>query len=309
MEPLRGEVTLRGRLLEVLTMPPPSSGGIAQLQILGLLERRLTEPPAARASAQYSHLLTESMKHAFADRAEHLADPAYSEVPVTRLLDGAYLDQLASSIAEDRTFDPAHYGPMVPAPAGGGTSHLSVVDANGMSVACTETINLIYGSLVAVPEFGFVLNDQMDDFTTNPGRPNAFGLRQSEANAPEPGKRPLSSMSPTIVLHDGRPVIVAGASGGPRIITATTQCVLNCLVFDMSAREAVTAPRLHHQWLPDVLQFEAGYTDIDTRTKLESLGHQLGRRDEIGVVQLLLIGPKGIAAASDPRKGGRPAGY
>jgi gamma-glutamyltranspeptidase/glutathione hydrolase len=309
MEPLRGEVTLRGRLLEVLTMPPPSSGGIAQLQILGLLERRLTEPPAARASAQYSHLLTESMKHAFADRAEHLADPDYSEVPVTRLLDGAYLDQLASSIAEDRTFDPAHYGPMVPAPAGGGTSHLSVVDANGMAVACTETINLIYGSLVAVPEFGFVLNDQMDDFTTNPGRPNAFGLRQSEANAPEPGKRPLSSMSPTIVLHDGRPVIVAGASGGPRIITATTQCVLNCLVFDMSAREAVTAPRLHHQWLPDVLQFEAGYTDIDTRTKLESLGHQLGRRDEIGVVQLLLIGPKGIAAASDPRKGGRPAGY
>jgi gamma-glutamyltranspeptidase/glutathione hydrolase len=309
MEPLRGEVTLRGRPLEVLAMPPPSSGGIAQLQILGLLERRLAEPPPARESARYTHLLVESMKHAFADRAEHLADPDYSEVPVTRLLDGAYLDRLAASIAEDRTFDPAHYGPAVPAPAGGGTSHLSVVDADGMAVACTETINLIYGSLVAVPEFGFVLNDQMDDFTTDPGRPNAFGLRQSEANAPEPGKRPLSSMSPTIVLHDGRPVLVAGASGGPRIITATTQCVLNCLVFGMSAREAVTAPRLHHQWLPDVLQFEADYTDAGTRAQLESLGHQLGRRDEIGVVQLLRIGPGGIDAASDPRKGGRPAGY
>jgi gamma-glutamyltranspeptidase/glutathione hydrolase len=176
-------------------------------------------------------------------------------------------------------------------------------------VACTETINLVYGSLVAVPGFGFALNDQMDDFTTRPGQPNAFGLRQSEGNLPAPGKRPLSSMSPTILLAEGRPVVVAGASGGPRIITGTLQCILDCVLFDMTPAEAVAAPRFHHQWLPDVLQFEEQWTDEQTIAALGGLGHRTGRGEDVGTVQIIRVGPDGIRAASDPRKGGRPAGF
>ena len=309
MEPLRGRVRLGGRALDVLAMPPPSSGGVAQLQILGILQRRLGDPMPAHNGTSYVHLVAEAMKHAFADRAAHLADPEFTEVPVGRLLEAGYLDHLATSISPEQTYGPAYYGSAGQLPADGGTSHLSVVDAEGMAVACSETINLVYGSLVPVEGFGFVLNDQMDDFTSDPGRPNAFGLRQSEANAPEPGKRPLSSMSPTIVLHEGRPLLVAGASGGPRIITATTQCLLNCLLFDMPAADAVAAPRFHHQWWPDRLQLEARWRDPVTKAALEALGHEVGARDEIGVVQLLWVRPGGIDAASDPRKGGRPAGY
>jgi gamma-glutamyltranspeptidase/glutathione hydrolase len=184
-----------------------------------------------------------------------------------------------------------------------------VIDASGMAVACTETINLVYGSLVVVPGFGFVLNDQMDDFTTRRGAPNAFGLRQSEANLPAPGKRPLSSMAPTILLAEGRPVVVAGASGGPRIITGTLQCILNCVLFDMTPAESVAAPRFHHQWLPDVLQFERRWTDEGTMAALRARGHETGRRQEVGNVQLIGVGAEGIRAASDPRRGGAPCGY
>ncbi|MHC4415013.1 MAG: gamma-glutamyltransferase [Planctomycetota bacterium] len=305
-EPLRG--TFRGR--EVLTMPPPSSGGIASLQILGLLERRLDDlGPPQHNRPPYVHLLVESMKHAFADRSAWMADPEFVDVPTMRLLEPAYLQERAGAIDMDRTRGWRHYGSAASAADDGGTSHLSVIDADGMAVACTETINLIYGSLVTVPGFGFALNNQMDDFTTIPDRPNAFGLRQSDRNLPEAGKRPLSSMSPTIVLEQGRPVIIAGASGGPRIITGTVQSVLNCLLFDMPPVEAVGAARFHHQWRPDVLQFEARWTDQPTIAALEALGHNTARRDRVGVVQLIRNGPDGIRAASDPRKGGAPAGY
>jgi gamma-glutamyltranspeptidase/glutathione hydrolase len=304
-EPLRG----RFRELDVLSMPPPSGGGLALLQILGLLERRGDDIALVHNQPAYVHLLAEAMKHAFADRAAWPADPDFVEVPVHRLLSPPYLDRRAASIDLQRTGGPQHYGPARGFAEDGGTSHLSVIDARGGAVACTETINLIYGSLVAVPGFGFALNDQMDDFTTRPGEPNAFGLRQSERNLPAPGKRPLSSMAPTILLADGRPVVVAGASGGPRIITGTLQCILNCVLFDMTPRQAVAAPRFHHQWLPDVLQFEAQWTDEPTITRLEALGHRVGRREDVGVVQLIRAGPDGVRAASDPRKGGAPAGY
>ena len=199
---------------------------------------------------------------------------------------------------------------MVPPPDDDGTSHLSVIDADGMAVACTETINLRYGSLVAVPEYGFVLNDEMDDFTTIPGAPNAYGLRQSDRNLPEPGKRPLSSMSPTIVLDaDGIPCFVAGASGGPRIITGTLQVLLNALFFDDDLDTAIARPRLHHQWQPDRIYYENGWIDARVVEALESRGHGTDRRREVGVVQALHRRADGIHAASDPRKGGRPAGY
>ena len=304
-KPLRG--TFRG--LEILTMPPPSSGGVAMLQILGILERRLDRTAHATPTAPaYVHLVTEAMKHAFADRATWLADAAFVDVPIDRLLDGEYLDGRASAISLNGTGPMGQYGSHAPPVDDGGTSHFSIIDGQGMAVACTQTINLEYGSLVAVPGFGFTLNNEMDDFTTIPGQANFFGLQQSDRNLPEPGKRPLSSMSPTIVRRAGRPILVAGASGGPRIISGTVQCVLNCLLFGMTPREAVAAPRFHHQWQPDILYFEDRWSDRETIETMEALGHHVGRREEIGVVQLIGVGDDGIRAASDPRKGGAADG-
>lgn len=294
----------------VLAMPPPSSGGIAILQILGLLERRLPDLDPTDFQADYVHLVAEAMKHAFADRAEFLADAAFVDVPIARLLSDVYLDELASRIDLARTQDRFVYGSVTPAPADSGTSHLSVIDAGGMAVACTETINMGYGSLVCVPGFGFALNNEMDDFTTIPGQPNAYGLRQSDRNLPEPGKRPLSSMSPTIVVgRDGRAELVAGASGGPRIITGTLQCLLNCLLFDMPPAEGVGQPRFHHQWMPETLLFEGRWSDDGLRASMRARGHDVGERDGVGVVQLIRRHADRLRAASDPRKGGAPAGY
>ncbi len=305
-EPLRG--SFQG--MDILTMGPPSSGGVAMLQVLAILQRRLDDlGDPVHNSPAYVHLVTEALKHAFADRASWLADGAFVAVPVGRLLDASYLDERAAAISLQRTQPTGHYGSEAPPVEDGGTSHLSVIDDGGMAVACTQTINLTYGSLVAVPGFGFMLNDEMDDFTTIPGRANAFGLQQSQRNLPQPGKRPLSSMSPTIVLRDGRAVIIAGASGGPRIISGTLQCILDCLLFEMTPRQAVAAPRFHHQWLPDVLFFEDSWPDQGTIEALEALGHRSGRRDEIGVVQIITVGVDGIRAASDPRKGGAAAGW
>jgi gamma-glutamyltranspeptidase/glutathione hydrolase len=292
---------------EVLSMPPPSSGGVAMQQMFGLLERKLkaasfTDP----TDPAYVHLMVESMKHAFADRATWLADAQFVDVPIDDLLAESYLDELLARI-DDTTHDPLHYGSVQPAPADAGTSHISVLDADGLAVACTETINLSFGSGVEVPEFGFVLNDEMDDFTTRPGKPNAFGLRQSDRNLPEPGKRPLSSMSPTVVLRDGRPAIIAGASGGPRIITATFQVIVNVLLFQMPAVDAVAAPRFHHQWMPDAIRFETGFS-VGTLKDLDERGHATDPIEQIGVVQMIVVIDEKIEAVSDPRRGGRPAG-
>jgi gamma-glutamyltranspeptidase/glutathione hydrolase len=305
-EPLRG--WFLGKC--VLAMPPPSSGGMAVLQILGMLERRLGNAGGLRNQPVfYAHVLAEATKFAFADRAAWLGDPAFCDVPVQRLLSKEYLDDRAGRIKLAHTLPIESYGTAAPPPPDGGTSHLSVIDANGMAVACTETINLVYGSLLTVTAYGIILNDEMDDFTTLPDRPNAFGLRQSPRNAPQPGKRPLSSMSPMVVLENGRAVLVAGGSGGPRIISATVQCLLDCLLFDMTPQEAVAAPRFHHQWRPDVLEFEPGWGDAALIEALRGMGHETGCRPEIGVVQIVQSGPAGVRAASDPRKGGAPAGY
>ena len=307
VEPLVGE--FHGH--QIISMPPPSSGGIAMQQVFGILQRRLGDvSDLAPTSPQYVHLLTEALKHAFADRAEWLADSAFVEVPVEWLLSAAYLDKLAARISFDGTLAPRAYGTAMLVPEDGGTSHLSVVDARGMAVACTETINLTFGSMVVVPGFGFALNNEMDDFTTNPGSPNAFGLIQSDRNLPQPGKRPLSSMSPTIVVKEGKVRLVAGAAGGPRIITATTQCLLNVLLFDMHPGEAVAAARLHHQWMPMRLEFERGWTDAAPISAMRALGHETGPTDGVGTAQIIVAREAGgVHAASDPRRGGRPAGH
>lgn len=308
-------VTFLGR--RVLLMPPPSSGGVAIGQILGLAERRdLAKLWSEGNAGSYAHQLAESFKFAFADRATHLADARYVKVPVDTLLSDAHLDAYATRINPTKTFTPEHYGEVTPFPADGGTSHLSVIDASGGAVACTETINTEFGSFLTVPGAGFCLNNQMDDFTTRRDKPNAYGLRQSDKNLPEPGKRPLSSMSPTIVIGtDGAPEIVAGASGGPRIITATVQSLLNVLVRSMNAKDAVTAKRMHHQWLPNILEIEKGFDDTEVMRGLgvsmwlRKLHHDVKDARSNAVVQLIVRRPDNtLDAASDPRKGGTPAG-
>ena len=311
-----------------LTMPPPSSGGIAIGQVAQLLNSRgaLTFPPfvgrdeVARKRSEWfdtadgRHTFVEAAKHAFADRARHLADPAFSPVPVAEMLDKHYLRQLS---IEPTTRPTAAYGgnPAAltsPRPDDHGTSHFSVIDARGNAVACTETINLEFGSKLAVAEYGFCLNNEMDDFTTRRGQANAFKLVQSDRNLPEPGKRPLSSMTPTIVLDDkGDVLIIAGASGGPRIITGTLQAILNVLLKDNTAGEAVAAPRIHHQWQPDILYAEKGALTPEAAEELKKKGHVIEPTGVVGNVQLIRRSKtgKGWNAACDPRKGGRPAGF
>ncbi|HZW09733.1 MAG TPA: gamma-glutamyltransferase [Phycisphaerales bacterium] len=326
VEPLRFEFA--GRTF--LTMPPPSSGGVVLAQAFGILERRgVVERQDSRWTPADSHVLVEAWKHGFADRAEWLGDPAFVDVPLERLLSGEYIDERAALFDPERTLAPESYGTRA-SPAGtagppddSGTSHVCAVDQWGGAVACTETINLAFGSLISVEELGFCLNNEMDDFTARPGEPNAFGLVQSARNAPEAGMRPLSSMTPTIVLdEDGAVAAVAGAAGGPRIITATMQVLVNVLVRGMEAGEAVAWPRLHHQWMPEALRFEEGARDlagpkasvmrmwrVREAAALAERGHTMQVMQDAGVAQLIVREGEGWRAACDPRGGGRPAGH
>jgi len=311
--------TYRGRA--ILTMPPPSSGGLVLAQCFATLEAAMREADLATPwSADFTHLYVEAMKHSFADRARWLADPTFVDLPLAQLLDPAMLRRRAESIDWTHTSVLARYGWPGPSQAAtpstaarrddAGTSHISVVDAHGGAVACTETVNLEFGSLLAVPGFGFLLNDEMDDFTTRRDASNAFGLRQSDDNVPAYGKRPLSSMMPTIVLdREGRVEAVAGASGGPRIISGTTQALLNVLFFDFSAADAVARQRVHHQWLPDLLRCESGVS-AQLMEELAGRGHSIAPIEGVGDVQLIrrARSAAGWEAASDPRKGGSPAG-
>lgn len=321
----------------VLLMPPPSSGGVAIAQVMGLAERRQlakawSEGENGATPARYAHLLAESFKFAFADRAAYLADARFVPVPLEMLLGAERLDDFAARINPGRAYGPDRYGDLLMVPDDGGTSHISVIDGKGGAVACTETINTEFGSLFVVSGTGFCMNNQMDDFTTERGGVNAYGLRQSEKNMPEPGKRPLSSMSPTIVMgpsggqsgaesggesgvEEAGVEVVAGASGGPRIITATTQAIFNVLIRKMDASEAVARKRMHHQWIPAHLEVERGFDDqefmrgLGTSIWLQKLRHEVVETDRGAVVQMVVRSRDGaIEAASDPRKGGRPAG-
>jgi gamma-glutamyltranspeptidase/glutathione hydrolase len=310
---------------QILNMPPPSSGGTTMAAALGIFEHsggayelRAEE----RWTARSAHLFTESLRHAFADRSRWLGDPEFGDVPVARLLADANIARMAGMVEPDARLAPDECGTpqeelsAVFAHDDRGTSHLCAVDQWGGAVACTETINLEFGSLLAVPEFGFCLNNEMDDFLTRRGEANAFGLTQSERNLPAPGKRPLSSMSPTIVLDEaGQVIAIAGASGGPRIITGTAQALLNALVLRKSASDSVASPRFHHQWSPDVLRYEAAWASTRGGSSmiegLQARGHDCRELDgAAGVVQLIVRDKDGgWNAASDPRKGGKPAGH
>lgn len=311
-KPLQGQ--FHGR--QIFTMPPPSSGGVAVLQSLQTLEAwerahgsSLRE--LGHNSAEYIHVVSEALKHAFADRAEFLGDSDYVDVPLQRLLDVNYAERVAAGIIPGRVHAAKEYGRYFLQPDGG-TSHFSVMDAAGNAVACTETINLTFGSFVVVPEYGILLNNEMDDFAAEPGKPNAFGLMQSAQNAVAAGKRPLSSMTPLIAVHKGHAVLSCGASGGPRIITATLQQLLNREVFGMSSAEAVAAARFHHQWFPNELLLEAGI-GREQGDKLASWGHQVKRSSGLAAAQgtaaTVRDRQKLLLGGSDPRKHGVPAGY
>lgn len=295
----------------VFTMPPPSSAGVA-LQVLGTIA---ADPLAAhgRESVDYAHLLVEAMKHGFADRARTYGDPQSGTPPTATLLAPTNLQALRRRIRDDAVLPAAQYGtqpeaPTATPPADAGTSHLSVIDRHGNAVACTTTINTPFGAMLVAGETGVLLNNEMDDFSAQPGVPNVYGLIGAEANAIAPGKRPLSSMAPTVVIRAGEARLAAGGSGGPRILSATLQVVLNAIAFELSATDAVGAPRLHHQWMPDVLFHEPGWLP-KTRRGLRRRGHTLKEVATLGAVQLVRRTEHGFEAAADPRKHGEAAAW
>lgn len=310
---VREPLTAQTNDLDLYAMPPPSSGGVALLETINILaaaETRIARPQAGKPafdSSRRLHLLAEAFKHAFADRAEFLGDADFADVPVERLISSRHAAALAARIDPTRTQPSDSYG-RFSAADDSGTSHFSIIDAAGNAVACTGTINLGFGSFVVEPKFGIIFNNEMDDFTTHPGRPNAFGLKQSHANSIAPGKRPLSSMTPAIAVRNGKAAFALGGSGGPRIITATAQVFFNLTLFDMSPEQAVAAPRIHHQWLPDRLDLEREFKP-SVAEQLKMLGHSLRPVDESAVVQAVSRHPDGLRAASDLRKHGKAAGY
>jgi gamma-glutamyltranspeptidase/glutathione hydrolase len=285
---------------QVASMPLPSSGGIILAQTLGILER-LGWAKLKAGSADRVHLLAETWRRAYADRFL-LGDPATTLAAPAQLLDPAWLERRASEISRSRATPSAKVRPWV-RPAGGShdTTHLSVVDGEGNAVSLTTTLNGRFGCGVLVPELEILLNNEMDDFATAPGKPNLYGLIQGEANAVGPGKRMLSSMAPTVSWRDSQ-VLVLGSPGGSRIPTATAQVFLNVVVDGDALQPAVERPRVHHQWLPDELRYEAGALEPPMRFELARRGHTLRSSESVGEVCAVRLGPDGtFTAAADPR--------
>lgn len=284
---------------EIVSFPPPSSGGVHVIQILQMLEQfNLGElEPVAR-----THVVAEAMKIAFADRAHWLGDPDFSPVP-RGLIREDYAKELAGRISLDRVASVEKHGEPPDSASDvfkKHTTHFSVADAEGWWVACTATINTPYGAKVVVPGTGLLLNNEMDDFSLEPGVPNFFGLIGAEANAVEPRKRPLSSMSPAIVLREGKPILALGAAGGPTIITQTVWNLVNVLDLGLGLDAALAAPRLHHQWRPDEVRLEKDFP-ADVREKLKALGHSLNVVDSIGASNAVGFRDGTFTAASEPR--------
>ena len=314
----------------MLTSPPPSSGGVAIIEALNILREM---PLKGWEDVESVHIVAEAMRRVFADRAAYLADPDYAKVPVAGLTSPCYAMELAASIDAQHASSsrgvkagkPHECPEAVPSKASAGkdglqtivslgegphTTHFSVVDAAGNAVASTYTLNNSYGSHVTSTA-GFLYNDEMDDFTTQPGVPNAlFGLIQSEANAIAPSHRPLSSMTPTILLRDGKLSFVTGSPGGPTIISATLLSVINWMRLGMDAQTAINAPRFHHQWLPDQILMEKDFPD-SLEVALQARGFATKRRGHIGLVNAIGIDAKTgeRMGAADPRDAGAALGY
>ena len=303
--PVRG--TYRG--YTIVSMPPPSSGGVHLVEMLNILEGFPSRELAANSESA-PHLLAESMKRAYADRAVFLGDPDFVDVPVKKLTSKDYAARWRRTIDRDRATPSKDIRAGNPAGReGDNTTHFSVVDRYGNAVANTYTLNLNYGVGLVAEGAGILLNNELDDFAAKPGVPNAFGLVGGDANAPGPRKRPLSSMTPTIVLKNGKPFLVTGSPGGSRIITATLQIIINVIDRGMNVAEAVAAPRIHHQWLPDEVRLERGVPE-EMAQALARRGHIVARPLAQTSANSILATRQGLSGAADPRtRGALAAGY
>lgn len=297
MEPVWGKY----RGYQIASMPPPSSGGVHVIQMLNILE----EYPLkylGHNSAETIHLMVEAMKLAYADRSEHLGDPAFWDVPVEGLASKEYADELRSKINRYSATPSELIKPGNPVEyESNETTQFTVVDKEGNVVSNTYTLNFSYGNGIVAKGTGILLNNEMGDFSAKPGTPNAFGLIGGKANSIQPGKRPLSSMTPTLVFKDEKPYLATGSPGGSRIITTVLQIILNVIDHDMNIAEAAHAVRIHHQWLPDVLYYEKGLSN-DTKLILAMKGHTLLQRPVMGSTQTIMLRDGYIFGASDPRR-------
>jgi gamma-glutamyltranspeptidase/glutathione hydrolase len=298
----------RYRGLDVITASGSSSGGVGLLQMLGVLEESGYEKTGA-GSAAAIHFMAEAMRRWFADRSKSIGDPDFFRIPYDRLLDKQYIGGLRQSIDPDRATAsrPIHAGKAT-AREGSDTTHFSVVDAEGNAVAVTFTLNNQFGSGVTVPGLGFILNSDMDDFAADPGKTNQYGMIQGEANAIQPGKRPVSSMTPTIVARDGKLYMALGTPGGLTIMNSVLQALVNVVDFKMNAQDAVSAPRFHHQWFPDRIFLEPGFSP-DTIALLKARGHEVEFKASNNDMMMILSDGDWLQAGVDPRREGKAAGY
>ena len=299
--PVRGNY----RSYEIVSMPLPSSGGTVLLETLNILEG-FPMPEMKQGSAPSLHLMIEAMKRAYADRARYLGDPAFVNAPTDILTTKDYAAKQRAGIDLARATPAADALSVSPAREGANTTHYSVVDSSGNAVSNTYTLNFPYGVGLVAEGTGVLLNNELDDFTAAPGASNAFGLVGFEANLPGPGKRPLSSMSPTIVLKDGKPVLVTGTPGGSRIISAVLQIVVDVLDYKMDVAAAVAAPRVHHQWMPDVVRVERGFSP-ETLDALREKGHQVIEPLGQTSANSIAVTSNGLLGAPDPRTRGAAA--
>ncbi len=297
----REAVTTTYRGYKVASMPPTSSGGVHVAQMLNVLEH-FPIADMGYGSADSIHVLSEVMKLAYADRSEYLGDPDHFNVPIKALTSKGYAKALADTISLTQAKPSSEIKPGNPAPyESPDTTHFSVMDAQGNAVANTYTLNFSYGSGIVIPGTGILMNNEMDDFSSKPGVPNGFGLIGGEANAIAPAKRPLSSMTPTMIFKDGKPYVVTGSPGGSRIISTVLQVLINVMDHNMNIAAAVNAPRLHHQWLPDQLELEPGFSP-DTIKLLKAKGQQVKLGKTMGSVQSIMYSNGLFYGVSDPRR-------
>jgi len=299
--PVRG--SYRG--YDIVSMPLPSSGGTVLLETLNILEG-FPLGELKQGSPASLHLLVEAMKRAYADRARYLGDPAFVNAPTNILMAKDYAARQRASIDPNRATAAADVVAALPPREGANTTHYSIIDSRGNAVSNTYTLNFPYGVGLVADGTGVLLNNELDDFTAAPGASNAFGLVGFEANLPGPGKRPLSSMSPTIVLKDGKPMLLTGSPGGSLIISAVLQVIVNVLDYHMDVAAAVAAPRLHHQWMPDVVRIERGFPE-DTLDALKAKGHQIVEPLGQTSTNSILVTQNGLLGAPDPRTRGAEA--
>ena len=302
------ETSYRG--YKVITVPPPSSGGVILTQLLRMTETFSTGELGFH-SVEMVHLMTEAERRAFADRSEYLGDPVFMKMPFEKLTEEKYILNRMNSFKKERATPSVEIRPGVPdIPVSEETTHYSVVDAWGNSVSATTTLNGTFGNSIVIDSAGFLMNNQMDDFSVKPGFPNMYGLVGGEANSVQPGKKMLSSMTPVILEKEGKLYLVAGSPGGSTIPTTVYQIIVNVIDFGMDIQQAVDAGRFHHQWLPDVLSFEKGSLDSLTIRQLNQMGHTMKQRSVIGSVNAILIMPDGKRAGGADKRGNNTAiGY